>query len=130
MPVYRYVEVYLLVLIVGNYVVAYSMLLMRWLVGLDTHPIVEWSGFLIGLTERAVALTLVVWAPRYLAAFIAGWVLLKFAIGWQRTPLNPKVALGSLLALIGNVISFAIAIAGGLYLNDEALKYFGALTPS
>jgi hypothetical protein len=127
MPVYRYVEVYFLVLVVGNYVVAYIMLLMRWLVALDTRPIIEWSGFLIGLTERAVALTLVAWAPRYLAPFIAGWVLLKFAIGWQRTPLNPRIALGSVLALIANVVSFAIAIAGGLYLNDKALAYFGAL---
>jgi hypothetical protein len=45
------------------------------------------------------------------------------------TPLNPKIALGSQLALIGNVLSFAIAIAAGLYLNPEALKYFGTLKP-
>jgi hypothetical protein len=130
MPVHLYIEIYILVCIFGNYLVAYFMLLMRWLVGLDIRPIIEWSGFLIGLTERAVALTLVIWAPRYLATFIGGWVLLKFAIGWQRTPLNPRVALGSLLALIANVLSFALAIAGGLYLNPSALTYFGALTPA
>jgi hypothetical protein len=130
MPPHLYIEIYLLVCVSGNYLVAYVMLLIRWLVGLDIRPIIEWAGFWIGLTERAVALTLVIWAPRYLARFIGGWILLKFAIGWQRTPLNPKVALGSLLALIGNVLSFAAAIAGGLYLNPGALAYFGALTPA
>jgi hypothetical protein len=64
MPVHLYIEIYILVCIFGNYLVAYFMLLMRWLVGLDIRPIIEWSGFLIGLTERAVALTLVIWAPR------------------------------------------------------------------
>ena len=55
MPVHLYIEIYILVCIFGNYLVAYFMLLMRWLVGLDIRPIIEWSGFLIGLTERAVA---------------------------------------------------------------------------
>lgn len=124
-----FVLVYFLVCIVGNYLVAYTMLFLKWLVDLDTRPIIEWMGFCIGFFERAVALTLVIWAPRYLVTFIGGWVLLKFAIGWQRTPLTPKLARGVQLALIGNVISFAIAIAGGLYLNPNALAYFGALKP-
>jgi len=81
--------------------------------------------FVIGMTERAVALTLFLLAPQYLAAFIGGWVLLKFAIGWRRTPLNYKVAVGSQLALIGNVLSFTIAIAGGAYLHPDTLTYFG-----
>jgi hypothetical protein len=106
------------------------MFLMRWLVSLATDPFIEWSGFLIGSIERAVALTLMIWAPRYLVTFVGGWVLLKFAIGWQRTPLNARIVRGSLLALIANVLSFAIAIAGGLYLNPAALAYFGALTPT
>src|SRR5215831_15395302 len=44
----------------------------------------ELSVFFIGVTERAVALTLVLWAPPYLPTFIGGWVALKFALGWQR----------------------------------------------
>jgi hypothetical protein len=130
MPVYTYIAVYVLVCIVGNYFVAFCMFLMRWLVSLATDPFIEWSGFLIGSIERAVALTLMIWAPRYLVTFVGGWVLLKFAIGWQRTPLNARIVRGSLLALIANVLSFAIAIAGGLYLNPAALAYFGALTPT
>jgi hypothetical protein len=122
MPAYLYLVIYLLVCIGGNYLVAYCMLFMKRLVGLDTRPIIEWMAFLIGITERAVALTLFLLAPRYLAPFIGGWVLLKFAIGWRRTPINYKVALGSQLALIGNVLSFAIAIVGGWYLNG--IGYF------
>jgi hypothetical protein len=130
MRVYLFLLVYFLVCVGGHYLVAYSMYFMRWLVSLDTDPSHDWMSFLIGFTERAVALTLIVWAPRYLVTFIGGWVLLKFAIGWQRTPLNAMVARGSLLALIGNVLSFAVAIAGGLYLNQDARGYFGNLTPT
>jgi hypothetical protein len=130
MQINVYIAVYFLVCFGGHYVVAYLMLFMRWLVGLVTDPWHEWMGFLIGITERAVALTLLVWAPRYLVTFIGGWVLLKFAIGWRRTALNHMVARGSQLALIGNVLSFAIAIPGGLYLNQDARAYFGALTPA
>jgi hypothetical protein len=130
MPVYLpYLEVYLLVCIVGNYFVAYIRLYLNWLVSLDTRPVTEWMAFAIGFTERAVALTLVIWAPRYLATFIGGWILLKFAIGWRRTPINHRVARGSQVALIGNIVSFAIAIAGGMYLNPDALTYFGAVKP-
>jgi hypothetical protein len=79
---------------------------------------------ILGATERAVALTLVLLAPPYLASFIGGWVLLKFAIGWQREKHSDEVARGSFVALIGNVLSFAIAIAIGVYLNPDALKFF------
>jgi hypothetical protein len=83
-----------------------------------------------GSTERAVALTLVLMAPAYLPAFIGGWVVLKFAIGWQRQQIQPsllvedtgQVATQSFVALIGSVISFAIAIAVGLALYPEALN--------
>jgi hypothetical protein len=63
-------------------------------------------------------------APLYLGPFIGGWTLLKFAIGWLRTPLNAEVALGSQLAMIGNVLSFAIALAGGWWLKSGNLAFF------
>jgi hypothetical protein len=54
MPVYLpYVLIYVLVCLVGHYLVAYLMLFMRWRVGLDGDPYHEWMGFLIGITERA-----------------------------------------------------------------------------
>jgi hypothetical protein len=84
-----------------------------------------WMLLIFGSTERAVALTLVLMAPAYLPAFIGGWVLLKFALGWQRErndEQDRQVATQSFVALIGNVISFAIPIAVGLALYPEALN--------
>jgi hypothetical protein len=61
-----------------------------------------------------------------LTAFIGGWVLLKFAIGWQREKRDDddekEVATQSFLALIGGVLSFSIAIAIGIFLNPNALE--------
>jgi hypothetical protein len=53
--------------------------------------------------------------------FIGGWMLLKFAVGWQRRAKEPNVdgdfvEKSAMLALIGNVLSFAIAVAGGVAL--------------
>jgi len=90
----------------------------------ERPPLIEWLPIIIGVTERFVALTLVLTAPAYLPAFIGGWVALKFAIGWQRVKLHDdkQIAEGSFVGLIGNVISFAIPIAVGLVLYPEALN--------
>ncbi|MGC2075284.1 MAG: hypothetical protein WA728_04465 [Xanthobacteraceae bacterium] len=130
MSVFLYALVYLLVCIGGNYLVGGCMNFIRRRVGLKHQPpSTERAIKFIGGTERAVALTLYLLAPRYLAAFIGGWILLKFALGWQRTPPGPNIASGSLLAMIGNVLSFAIAIAGGYYLHPGTLDYFGISGP-
>jgi hypothetical protein len=105
----------------GWLAVGAALYVMRRLLGLRTASFALLDLF-VGSAERAVALTLVLWAPPNLATFIGGWVLLKFAIGWQRQPKGDAVVeQSSLLALIGNVLSFAIAIAVGLYLNRAAL---------
>ena len=57
----------------------------------------------------------------YLPSFIGGWIVLKFALGWQRERKTKEALTGSMLALIGNVLSFAIAIAIGAWLNPNAL---------
>ena len=76
--------------------------------------------FWLGATERAAATTLVVFAPSYLPAFIGGWVALKFAVGWQRYN-EPAEAGRAMIALIANVISFAVAIGMGLVVDHSAL---------
>jgi hypothetical protein len=97
---------------------------MRWLVLKEwrSASFAEWLDLLVGATERFVALTLVICAPPYLPAFIGGWVALKFALGWQREARGDEVQRGSLLAMIGNVLSFAIAVGVGLALNPKALE--------
>ena len=81
-----YFGAYLLACVGGWFAVACALWFMRWRVlkAKNRPPFIDWIGFFGSATERAVALTLVLKAPPYLPAFIGGWVLLKFAIGWQR----------------------------------------------
>jgi hypothetical protein len=124
MPWWIYVAAYLGVCVAGWLAVAVCLYVMRWLVlQKENRPAFsDWPAFLGGAVERAVALTLVLLAPPYLPPFIGGWILLKFAIGWQREKHDDEVAKGSFLALIGNVLSFAIAIGVGVFLNPTALE--------
>ncbi len=76
----------------------------------------------LGFTERFVAVSLILIAPRHVAFFIAGWVALKFAANWKRkegsSPWEKKRnARYSLIALIGSAASFAVAVAVGLALR-------------
>ena len=120
-----YVAVYLGVCIGGWLVVAVLLYVMRWLVLKKKPDFFDLPAFYGGVVERFVALTLVLCAPPYLPSFIGGWVLLKFAIGWQREGYGGEdkgdVEKGRFLALIGNVLSFAIAIGVGVALNPAAL---------
>jgi hypothetical protein len=127
----EYLFAYLVVCLGGHYVVAALMYWMRRIT-LKLPRFWDWSVFFTGITERAVALTLVLFAPPYLASFIGG---LKFAANWKRRDpykestlaeeiqgtVVDQVAQGSMLFLIGNVLSFAIAIAVGVALNPKAL---------
>jgi hypothetical protein len=48
-------------------------------------------------------------------------------IGWQRETTKPEVLTGSMLSLVGNVISFAFLIAVGvIFLKPDVLKFFAA----
>jgi hypothetical protein len=72
--------------------------------------------------KRLLSTTLVVFAPGYLASFIGAWIALKSAANWKRQPVGHAwVTQGSLLLLVGNVLSFAVAIGTGLLLNPGAL---------
>jgi hypothetical protein len=139
MPWWIYVAAYFDACIVGGVVVAVYLYVMRgWFLATPQHrrrffdwltfrpPFFDWLAFLGGAIERAVALTLVLWAAPYLPPFIGGWVLLKFAIGWQREKYGEEVAKGSFLALTGSVLSFAIAIGVGVALNPAALDIWAA----
>lgn len=82
-----------------------------------------WLDFWVGGTERAVATTLALWVPTYLPIFIGGWVTLKYAANWKRQPNEKKwVSTGSLIALIGSVVSFSVAIAAALLFRPDALQ--------
>jgi len=82
-----------------------------------------WMVFFVGATERFAATTLAAFAPAQLASFIAGWVALKYAVNWQKKPDN-KARENSLFAIIGTVLSFAIAIGIGLAITPDNISYF------
>jgi len=76
----------------------------------------------IGCTERAVATTMVIIAPAYVGGFILAWVGAKLAANWQRiSPSRPFTRQGTLIALLGSVYSFSIAIGVGLWVQPRAL---------
>src|SRR6478752_7074857 len=83
---------YFLTCVVGHFVVAGCLWVMRWLAlkkgnrppfivqkKEDRPPLIDWMPLFGGVIERFVALTFVLMAPAYLPTFIGGWVVLKFA---------------------------------------------------
>ncbi len=78
----------------------------------------------VGGVERLVATTLVVWWIAYLPAFIGGWIALKFAANWKRFRNDTiYVREGSLMSLVGSVISIAMAIVAGVAIYPDAIAH-------
>jgi hypothetical protein len=81
-----------------------------------------WIPMLMGITERAIITTLVIWTPKLLVGFIAGWMALKVAGGWgllkEPTPRNRST---NGIALLGSVISLGWAIGVSVYFAPTAL---------
>jgi hypothetical protein len=108
---------------------------MRWMerwCGLRQRGRFEPLDLWVGGLERAVATTLVFYAPKYLAAFIGGWIVLKFALGWQRDTgarVPEETVTRSFLALGGNVISFAIAVVVGVLFHPASLDAWSEAPP-
>jgi hypothetical protein len=112
---------YLISILAGHFIVDAILRLARWHLGHRDKG--KFSDIWIGGTERAIATTLVWFAPGYVAPFIGAWIALKIAANWGRLKGDSReVRLGHLIALIGNAWSFAVAIvAGVLLLNPGAL---------
>jgi hypothetical protein len=113
---------------IGGYLITGTLLFLarRAIFGKETH----WSNSLkmmdlwVGSVERLTAMVIFAHAPKYIAAFIGGWVALKFAANWQRKPTKTDE---SLIALTGSVISMAIALLAGNILNPNAAATFGRI---
>ena len=133
---YIWIGIYLLAIFGGWAFVGLCLFTMRAMIGHPGKRSFRMLDFFLGGMERAIAITLVIWAPSYLSSFIGAWIAFKFAANWQRIPLqvNEKtnadglkvVTEGSLLFLIGSAISFTIAILAGVFLNPHALEIWAA----
>jgi hypothetical protein len=108
----------------GQLILAPVMELVRRL--LVERPRRNWPvSFAVGMTERAVTTALVLWAPGYVAPFVGGWTVVKFAAGWGRiTSERPSVRVGHVMALVGTTWSFAIAISVALWFHPDSVAYF------
>lgn len=87
----------------------------------EPHEFFAPLDFWVGGTERAVATTLILFAPHYLPTFIGGWVVLKFAANWQRHK-GTEFGKPSLIALIGSVLSFTAAIGATIYMRPDLIN--------
>lgn len=93
----------------------------------DKRPYFRWLDVWGGFTERAIATTLVIWAPKVLPLYIGGWVVAKLAAGWSYSQTDQKFAPARVIALVGMAFSFSIAIAAGLWADPAAVADFGAI---
>ena len=85
------------------------------------HPLHLW----VGITERMIATTLLIWTPKLLPVFIGGWVVAKIAAGWGRRT-DEHATNGQFISLVGNAFSFAIAILAGVLAHPQSLAAINA----
>ena len=93
----------------------------------DNRPFFRPLDLWVGITERAVATTMVIWAPKLLPLFIGGWVTAKLAAGWSFTGTEQRYAVARVIALVGNAFSFSIAIAAGIFADPGAIADLGKI---
>lgn len=83
---------------------------------------IQWIPVLVGIFERAIVTTLVIWTPNLTAGFIAGWMALKVAGGWgllrEPTTRNRSTFF---IGLLGNIVSLGWAIAVGVYVAPNSI---------
>lgn len=84
---------------------------------------IEWIPALVGVFERSIIALLLIFAPKLTASFIAGWTALKVAGGWGllKDPTTRNRAV-FFIGLLGNCVSFGIAIGVGIALNSNAIS--------
>ena len=70
---------------------------------------------MVGIFERALITTLVAYDVSGSGSFIAAWIALKMAIGWQRWGSGTRYAMAAaFMALLGNAMSILLGLVGGI----------------
>src|SRR3990167_1087530 len=115
-----YVLAYVLSVAGGWLIAGVAIHIMRKSICVPRGRFFKWIDVWVGGSERAVATTLLLFAPAQLAVFIGGWMALKLAANWQRST-DPDAPQTTFVAMVGSVVSFSVAIAAPLLLLPDAL---------
>jgi hypothetical protein len=79
------------------------------------HERIWWIAVLVGIFERTLITTLVAYDVSGVASFIAAWIAIKMASGWQKWSVGTQYArAAAFIALLGNVMSILFALLGGI----------------
>jgi hypothetical protein len=74
-----------------------------------------WIAIMVGIFERALITTLVAYDVSGGGSFIAAWVAMKMALGWQRWGSGTQYArAAAFMALLGNAMSILWGLFGGI----------------
>jgi hypothetical protein len=85
-----------------------------------------WVSFSVAIVERATITILFIEVPKLVPAFIGGWTVAKFAAGWGRiVTSDDNIRRLHMIALVGSVLSYAIAIGAGIWARPESLAIVG-----
>jgi hypothetical protein len=83
---------------------------------------IPWMAVLVGIFERALITTLVAYDISGGGSFIAAWVAMKMAIGWQRWGQGTRYArAAAFMALLGNAMSILLGLVGGILRKAAAI---------
>ena len=78
---------------------------------------------LVGLFERTLITTLVAYNVSGGGSFIAAWVAIKMALGWQRWGQGTRYArAAAFMALLGNAMSILFGFFGGIICKPAAIS--------
>jgi hypothetical protein len=85
-----------------------------------------WIAVLVGISERALITTLVAYDVSGGGSFIAAWVAIKMALGWQRWGSGTRDArAAAFMALLGNAMSILFGLFGGILCKMAATPLSG-----
>jgi hypothetical protein len=88
-----------------------------------------WIPATVGVFERTLAMTFVLWLPAALGGFMAAWIAVKAAGGWANLAKDGSTEGRAIyfIGLLGSVFSFSWAIAPALIV--ASFEHMGPFAP-
>jgi hypothetical protein len=131
MSIYGVIISYVVSLIGGHFIAGFSVIYLKRSIDSTYDPktsrntAIDWS---IGIIERGITTTLVIWAPSLAGPFIGGWIALKFAANWDKRAVagddiaQQNIARHRLVGIVGSCVSLIVAVAVALIIHPMSLS--------